>query len=92
VHDGSADGAPFSIESTCATVMHRTERTKGCLARQDMLWMMFKLGMSAEQNWRRLHRFQWLAGVVDGVMCRDGIEVQQGVREAGNLGSRRIAA
>lgn len=80
------------IESTFATIRHRTERTKGCLTRDGMLSMIFKLGMSAEKNWRRLRGFQWLAKVVDGVKFRDGIEVQQRVRKAGNQAPRRIAA
>jgi len=49
------------IESTFATIRHRTDRTKGCLTRDGMLSMIFKLGMSAEKNWRRLRGFQWLA-------------------------------
>jgi putative transposase len=81
-----------AIESTFATVRHRTERTKGCLTRDGMLSMIFKLGMSAEKNWRRLRGFEWLAKVIDGVKFRDGIEVQQRVRKAGNQALRRIAA
>lgn len=81
-----------AIESTFATVRHRSDRTKGCLTRDGMLAMIFKLGMSAEKNWRRLRGFQWLAKVIDGVTFRDGIEVQQRVRKAGNQASRRIAA
>jgi transposase-like protein len=81
-----------AIESTFATVRHRTDRTKGCLTRDGMLAMIFKLGMSAEKNWRRLRGFEWLAKVIDGVTFRDGIEVQQRVRKAGNQVTRRIAA
>jgi putative transposase len=80
------------IESTFATIRHRTARTKGCLTRDGMLSMIFKLGMSAEKNWRRLRGFQWLAKVIEGVKFRDGIEVQQRVRKAGNQAPRRIAA
>ncbi|MGH9554866.1 MAG: IS256 family transposase [Terriglobales bacterium] len=81
-----------AIESTFATIRHRTERTKGCLTRDGMLSMIFKLGMSAEKNWRRLRGYPWLAKVIDGVKFRDGIEVQQRVRKAGNQAPRRIAA
>ena len=80
------------IESTFATVRHRTDRTKGCLTRDAMLAMIFKLGMSAEKNWRRLRGFQWLAKVIDGVKFRDGIEVQHRVRKADNQTPRRAAA
>ena len=65
------------IESTFATVRHRTDRTKGCLTRDGMLGMIFKLGMGAERNWRRLRGFQWLAKVIDGVKFRDGIEIHE---------------
>ena len=81
-----------AIESTFATVRQRTERTKGCLTREGMLSMIFKLGLSAERNWRRLRGFQWLAKVIGGVKFRDGIEVQQRVRKASNQAPRRIAA
>jgi transposase-like protein len=80
------------IESTFATIRHRTERTKGCLTRDGMLSMIFKLGMSAEKNWRRLRGFEWLAKVISGVTFRDGIEVQQRVRKADNQTPRRAAA
>ena|SRR6267378_2142764 len=61
------------IESSFATVRHRTDRTKGCLTRDGMLSMIFKLGMSAERSWRRLRGFEWLAKVISGVTFRDGI-------------------
>ena len=38
------------IESTFATVRHRTKRTKGCLSRKTGLAMAFKLMMSAQGN------------------------------------------
>ena len=38
--------------------------------------MMFKLGMCAEQNWRKLRGFDSLAKVIEGVQFRDGIEVK----------------
>lgn len=38
------------IESTFATIRHRTKRSKGCLIRDGMLHMMFKLGQCAEKN------------------------------------------
>jgi transposase-like protein len=80
------------IESTFATIRHRTERTKGCLTRDGMLSMIFKLGMSAEKNWRRLRGFEWLAKVINGVKFRDGIEAPQRARKADHHAPRRIAA
>ena len=80
------------IESTFATIRHRTERTKGCLTRDGMLSMIFKLGMSAEKNWRRLRGFEWLAKVINGVPFRDGIEVQQRAPKTDDQTPRRAAA
>ena len=63
------------IESTFGTIRHRTKRSKGCLSRDGMLHMMFKLGQCAEKKWRRLRGFDYLAKVVTGVKFKDGIEV-----------------
>jgi len=63
------------IESTFATIRHRTKRTKGCLSRDGMLHMMFKLGQCAEGNWRKLRGFDYLAKVIKGVQFKDGVEV-----------------
>ena len=63
------------IESTFGTIRHRTRRSKGCLSRDGMLHMMFKLGMCAEKKWRRLRGFDYLAKVVTGIKFKDGVEV-----------------
>ena len=63
------------IESTFATIRHRTKRSKGCLTRDGMLHMMFKLGQCAQENWRRLRGFAYLAKVITGVKFKDGIEL-----------------
>ena len=63
------------IESTFGTIRHRTKRSKGCLTRNGMLHMMFKLGLCAEKNWRRLRGFKYLAKVITGINFKDGIEV-----------------
>jgi putative transposase len=63
------------IESTFATIRHRTKRSKGCLSRETMLHMMFKLGECAQKKWRRLRGFAYLAKVITGVKFHDGIEV-----------------
>lgn len=65
------------IESTFSTVRHRTKRAKGCLSRDGMLQMMFKLGQGAEQNWRRLRGFEDLNKVITGVKFKDGVEIKQ---------------
>ena len=63
------------IESTFATIRHRTKRSKGCLSRDGMLHMMFKPGQCAQTKWRRLRGFDYLAKVITGVKFKDGIEV-----------------
>jgi transposase-like protein len=64
------------IESTFGTIRHRTARTKGCLTRDGMLHMMFKLGQCAEKRWRRLRGFKELPKVIAGIPFTDGIEEQ----------------
>lgn len=63
------------IESTFATIRHRSDRTKGCVTRTTMLTMIYKMGMCAEQSWRKLKGFTYLAKVIAGVKFRDGVEV-----------------
>lgn len=63
------------IESAFGTIRHRTRGTKGCLSRETMLQMLFKLGLSAEKNWIKLRGFHHLAKVIDGVKFKDGEEV-----------------
>ena len=65
------------IESTFATIRHRTKRSRGCLTRDGMLHMMFKLGQCAENNWRRLRGFDDLSKVIIGVKFNDGVEATQ---------------
>lgn len=65
------------IESTFGTIRHRTKRSKGCLSRDGMLHMIFKLGECAQKNWRRQRGFDYLAKVVTGVKFRDGIEITE---------------
>ena len=62
------------IESTFATIRHRTARTKGCVSRNTMLAMIFKLGTCAQARWRRLRGFDKVAKVIRDVRFVDGIE------------------
>ena len=63
------------IESSFATVRHRTVRSKGCLSNKTALAMIFKLAEAAEKSWRRLDGHNQLPKVVLGVKFADGIEV-----------------
>src|SRR5450755_1992136 len=63
------------IESTFATVRHRTIRSKGCLSNKTALAMVFKLIEGAQKSWRRLDGHNQLPKLVLGVTFNDGIEV-----------------
>src|ERR1700709_2538323 len=63
------------IESTFATVRHRTIRTKGCLSNDTAIAMVFKLLEAAQRSWRRLDGTSFLPKVIYGVKFKDGIEV-----------------
>ena len=62
------------IESTFATVRLRTARTRGCVSRTTLLTMVYKLGLCAEKNWRRLRGFRHLADVIENVKFIDGVK------------------
>jgi len=70
------------IESSFATVRHRTVRSKGCLSNKTALAMIFKLAEVAEKNWRRLDGHSQLPKVVLGVKFADGIEVVRSQAQA----------
>jgi len=61
------------IESTFATVKLRTAKTRGCLSRQTMLTMVFKLCRCAEKRWRRLQGYRRLGEVIENVKFINGV-------------------
>jgi putative transposase len=63
------------IESTFATVRHRTIRSKGCLSNSTALAMVFKLAEAAQKSWRRLDGHNQLPKLVLGAKFNDGLEV-----------------
>jgi transposase-like protein len=67
------------IESTFASVRHRTRQTKGCGSRKATLAMVLQLLQQAEGRWRRLNGSKQLDKVIAGVIFTDGEEqlVQQ---------------
>ena len=70
------------IESTFATVRHRTIRSKGCLSNKTALAMVFKLVEAAQKSWRRLRGSNQLPKVIQGVKFTDGIEVVRSQAQA----------
>jgi transposase-like protein len=71
------------IESSFATIRHRTVRSKGCLSNKTALAMIFKLAEAAEKSWRRLNGHNQLPKIMLGIRFADGIEV---------IGSSSLAA
>lgn len=76
------------IESTFATVRHRTKKVKNCFSRTTILTMVFKLSESAGKRWNRLRGFKRLGEVIRGVKFVDGIKQA----EQEKLTDDRIAA
>jgi transposase-like protein len=62
------------IESTFATVRHRTYKSKGCFSRTTILTMVFKLSESAQKHWNRLRGFNYLADVIRGIKFVNGVK------------------
>ena len=62
------------IESTFATVRHRTKRAKGCLSFKTTELMVFKMIREAEKYWLKLRGQNQLPKLITGVKFRDGIE------------------
>ncbi|MFP4897321.1 IS256 family transposase [Paraburkholderia sp. EG304] len=60
------------IESTFATVRHRTKRTRNCVSRATFLGLAFKLIESAEESWRRIRAPEKLTSMLDGMTFKDG--------------------
>ena len=63
------------IESTFATVRHRTIRSKGCLSNKTAPAMVFKLVEAAQRAWRRLDGRNQLPKLIFGVKFADGLEL-----------------
>jgi transposase-like protein len=70
------------IESSFATIRHRTVRSKGCLSNKTALAMIFKLAEAAERSWRRLDGHNQLPKLIIGVKFTDGIEVVRSKAQA----------
>ena len=70
------------IESSFATVRHRTARSKGCLSNKTALAMIFKLAEAAQKSWRRLNGRNQLPKLIFGVKFADGIEIVRSQAQA----------
>ena len=64
------------IESTFATVRHRTTRTRNCVSRATFLGLAFKLIEEAEKSWRRIRGADKIELLLKGIAFKDGEPVQ----------------
>jgi putative transposase len=60
------------IESTFATVRHRTRGTKGCGTRLATLTMVFKLAKEAEKTWKKIKGHSVISKVMTGTKFVNG--------------------
>jgi hypothetical protein len=58
------------IESSFATVRHRTVRSNGCLSNKTALAMMFELAEAAERSWRPLNGHNQLPKIILGAVTK----------------------
>ncbi len=73
------------IESTFATVRHRTTRTRNCVSRATFLGLAFKLIEEAEKSWRRIRGAERIELLLKGVPFKDGEAVQDNPPPQQNL-------
>jgi transposase-like protein len=64
------------IESTFATVRHRTKRTRNCVSRDTFLGLAFKLMEEAEKSWNKIRGADKIEKLLKGVVFKDGEAVQ----------------
>jgi len=48
------------IESSFATICHRSRQARGCVTRTTMLTMIYRMGQCAEDSWCKLGAFDSL--------------------------------
>ena len=65
------------IESTFATVRHRTTRTRNCVSRPTFLGLAFKLMEEAEKTWRRIRGAPQIEMLLNGQPFKDGLPHQE---------------
>ncbi len=62
-----------AIESTFATLRHRTKRVKGAFSEASALAMMLQLGLEAQKRWHRITSVEQLGQLIEGVRFVDGV-------------------
>lgn len=66
-----------AIESTFATVRHRTSRTKNCVSRNSFLGLGFKMLQQAEKRWIAIFHPEKVRDLFAGVKFTDGLPANQ---------------
>jgi transposase-like protein len=61
------------IESTFATLRHRTKRVKGAFSKDSALAMMLQLALEAQKRWHRITAVERLGELIEGVQFVDGV-------------------
>jgi len=64
------------IESTFATVRHRSSRTRNCVSRTTFLGLAFKLIEEAEKSWNKIHGADKITALMQGTVFKNGEAVQ----------------
>ena len=70
------------IESTFATVRHRTRQTRNCVSRSTFLSLAFKLIEAAEKSWRSINGADKISELIKGVAFKNGVAVQDNLPQA----------
>ena len=61
------------IESTFATLRHRTKRVKGAFSKESALAMMLQLALEAQKRWHKITAVDKLGQLIEGVRFIDGV-------------------
>lgn len=69
------------IESTFATVRHRTTRTRNCMSRNTFLGLAFKLIEDAQKSWRMIRGADKIELLLKGVIFKDGEPIRETTTE-----------
>ena len=69
------------IESTFATVRHRTTRTRNCISRNTFLGLAFKLIEEAEKSWRIIRGADKIELLLKGAKFKDGELIPENTAE-----------
>ncbi len=64
------------IESTFATVRHRTTRARNCVSRATFLGLAYKLIEEAEKSWCKIRGADKIELLLKGIPFKDGEPVQ----------------